>query len=82
MKVSKQTLASTLQKKLGRNDVELMLSKKADISDLEYIVNNLETKADLSTIEKLTQVIENKCDKSDINLLMSAMSEKSDKGEL
>lgn len=52
------------------------------MSDLEYIVNNLETKVDLSTIEKLTQVIENKCDKSDMNLLMSSMSEKCDKGQL
>jgi hypothetical protein len=69
-------LTTSLQKKISKSDLDLYLSKKADISDLEYIVNNLETKVDLSTIEKLTQVIENKCDKSDMSLMMSSLSDR------
>ena len=41
-----------------------MLSKKADTSDLEYIINGIENKASVATLEKITQILENKADRS------------------
>lgn len=68
---SKQFLAQRLQKKVNKTDLQPLLDGKADVQDLEYIVNSLESKVNLATLEKLTQVIENKADKSDIMLLIN-----------
>ena len=48
--VSKQFLSSCLQKKLNKSDLQAMLRNKADVNDLEYIVNSLESKVNLTTL--------------------------------
>ena len=68
-RVTKQYLSTCLQKKLSKSELEGYLAKKADTSDLDFIVNSLEMKASLPTIEKLTQIIENKADRSDLLVL-------------
>lgn len=68
-RVIKQYLATCLQKKVSKSELDGLFAKKADVSDLDYIVSSLEMKASLPTIEKLTQIIENKADRSDLLVL-------------
>lgn len=39
--VTKQFLSQCLQKKVNRTDLQSLLDTKADVQDLEYIVNSL-----------------------------------------
>ena len=67
-------MASALQKKCNKSDLESALMKKADTTDLEYIVGSLESKVSVSTLDKLTQVLENKVDKSELIVLNNERS--------
>jgi hypothetical protein len=60
-----------LGKKISKADFETAMSKKADVSDIELIINSLEMKASLPTIEKLTQILENKADRADVAMVTS-----------
>lgn len=65
---------TALQKKANKSDVEAWLLKKADTTDLDYLVSSLEGKVNVTTLDKLTHVIDSKADRSELAMLNNERS--------
>lgn len=65
-KPDKEKIAQALHRKANRPEIDAILAKKADLSDLQRVIAALESKIDLGSFESLVRAVESKADKNDL----------------
>ena len=65
-KASKQSVAQALHRKLNKQEFDEMLTKKADLQDIQRVLTALDSKVDSTSFNQIVKAIENKADKFEI----------------
>jgi tetrahydromethanopterin S-methyltransferase subunit G len=70
-------VAQALHRKANRPEIDAILAKKADLSDLQRIISAVENKIDITSFEQLVRAVEQKADKHETHANSFRHNEKS-----
>lgn len=62
-------MAQALHRKANKPEVDSVMAKKADLSDLQRVIAALENKIDITSFETLVRAVENKADRHELQQL-------------
>ena len=65
-------MAQALHRKSNKAEIDAVLAKKADLSDLQRVIGALENKIDIVSFETLVRAVEQKPDRSEVHQLFSS----------
>jgi len=65
-------VAQALHRKANRPEIETILAKKADLSDLQRVIAALENKIDIASFESLVRAVEAKADRHELHTMIGS----------
>ncbi len=60
-------MAQALHRKANRAEIDAVLAKKADLTDLQRVIGALESKIDVTSFESLMRAVETKADRTEMH---------------